>query len=156
MRRAGQGLPSLPRRLGPRRSPAKSKNQALAAEWIKDFTDTTSQTGLIAKGALPNATALLDQAAKVPGNEATALAAKNSWFVPNAPKWADVERATSCSRCCGHRDRQEDGRREAAKDADTADHHDAERLSIAGGPSRAGGTTGTASTDAWRALRRRR
>jgi N,N'-diacetylchitobiose transport system substrate-binding protein len=27
----------------------------------------------------------------VKGNEATALAAKNSWFVPMAPKWADVE-----------------------------------------------------------------
>lgn len=69
----------------------KSENQALAQEWIKYFTDTKSQEGLIAKGALPNATALLDKAAAVPGNEATAQAAKNSWFVPMAPKWADVE-----------------------------------------------------------------
>jgi N,N'-diacetylchitobiose transport system substrate-binding protein len=69
----------------------KSKEQALAAEWLKIFTDTKSQDGLIAKGALPNATALLDKAAAVKGNEATALAAKNSWFVPMAPKWADVE-----------------------------------------------------------------
>jgi N,N'-diacetylchitobiose transport system substrate-binding protein len=68
-----------------------SKNQALAAEWIKLFTDSTSQKGLIAKGALPNATALLDQAAAIPGNQATAQAAKNSWFVPMAPNWADVE-----------------------------------------------------------------
>ena len=68
-----------------------SKQKALAQEWVKYFTDTTSQTGLIAKGALPNATSLLDKAAAVPGNEATALAAKNSWFVPMAPKWADVE-----------------------------------------------------------------
>jgi N,N'-diacetylchitobiose transport system substrate-binding protein len=70
---------------------ARSQNQALAQEWIKIFTDTTSQQGLIAKGALPNATALLDQAASQPGNEATANAAKNSWFVPMAPKWAQVE-----------------------------------------------------------------
>ena len=68
-----------------------STNQALAQEWIKIFTDTKSQQGLIAKGALPNATALLDQAAAVKGNEATANAAKNSWFVPMAPNWADVE-----------------------------------------------------------------
>jgi N,N'-diacetylchitobiose transport system substrate-binding protein len=69
----------------------KSKNPALAQEWIKYFTDSTSMNGLIAKGALPNATSLLDKAAAVAGNEATALAAKNSWFVPMAPKWADVE-----------------------------------------------------------------
>lgn len=71
----------------------KSANKGLAAEWIKDFTATTSMQGMIAKGALPNATTLLDQAAQVKGNEATALAAKNSWFVPNAPTWADVEKA---------------------------------------------------------------
>jgi N,N'-diacetylchitobiose transport system substrate-binding protein len=72
---------------------AKSKNQALAAEWARIFTSTASQEKLLAKGALPNATALLDKAAQVKGNEATALAAKNSWFTPNAPKWADVEKA---------------------------------------------------------------
>ncbi len=71
----------------------KSKNSALAAEWIKDFTSTSSQQALLAKGALPNATNLLDDAAKVSGNEATAMAAKNSWFVPVAPTWADVEKA---------------------------------------------------------------
>jgi N,N'-diacetylchitobiose transport system substrate-binding protein len=71
-----------------------SKEKALAQEWVKTFTDTKAQEGLIAKGALPNATALLDKAAAVPGNEATAKAAKNSWFVPMAPKWADVESAS--------------------------------------------------------------
>jgi len=71
----------------------KSKNKDLAAEWIKDFTSTKSQQGLIAKAALPNATNLLDDAAKVAGNEATAQAAKSSWFTPNAPNWADVEKA---------------------------------------------------------------
>jgi N,N'-diacetylchitobiose transport system substrate-binding protein len=87
---AGQGLPSF---LGGSAIAVtgKSKEAALAQEWVKIFTDTKSQEGLIAKGALPNATALLDKAAAVKGNEATALAAKNSWFVPMAPKWADVE-----------------------------------------------------------------
>ena len=87
---AGQGLPSF---LGGSAIAVtgKSKEAALAQEWVKIFTDTKSQDGLIAKGALPNATALLDKAAAIKGNEATALAAKNSWFVPMAPKWADVE-----------------------------------------------------------------
>lgn len=87
---AGQGLPSF---LGGSAIAVsgKTKEKALAQEWIKFFTDTKSQEGLIAKGALPNATALLDKAAAVKGNEATALAAKSSWFVPMAPKWADVE-----------------------------------------------------------------
>ncbi|GIH14382.1 extracellular solute-binding protein [Rugosimonospora africana] len=70
----------------------KSKNQGLAAEWIKDFTSTSSQQALLAKGALPNATNLLDAAAAVAGNEASATAAKSSWFTPNAPTWADVEK----------------------------------------------------------------
>ena len=87
---AGTGLPSF---LGGSAIAVTgvSKEKALAQEWVKYFTDSTAQKGLIAKGALPNATALLDQAAAVPGNEATANAAKNSWFVPMAPKWADVE-----------------------------------------------------------------
>jgi N,N'-diacetylchitobiose transport system substrate-binding protein len=72
---------------------AKSQNKALAAEWIKDFTSTNIQQELIAKGVLPNATALLPQAAAQPGNEATANAAKNSWFTPLAANWADVESA---------------------------------------------------------------
>ena len=87
---AGKGLPTF---LGGSAIAVtgKSTQQKLAQEWVKYFTDTTSQEGLIAKGALPNATSLLDKAAAVKGNEATALAAKNSWFVPMAPKWADVE-----------------------------------------------------------------
>jgi N,N'-diacetylchitobiose transport system substrate-binding protein len=87
---AGQGMPTF---LGGSAIAVTgvSKEKALAQEWVKTFTDTKSQEGLIAKGALPNATALLDRAAAVPGNEATAAAAKNSWFVPMAPKWADVE-----------------------------------------------------------------
>jgi N,N'-diacetylchitobiose transport system substrate-binding protein len=87
---AGQGMPTF---LGGSDIAVTkvSKNQALATEWVKIFTDTQSQQGLIAKGALPNATALLDQAAAQPGNAATALAAKNSWFVPMAPNWANVE-----------------------------------------------------------------
>jgi N,N'-diacetylchitobiose transport system substrate-binding protein len=71
----------------------KSQNKDLAAQWIKIFTDTKSQEALIAKGALPNATNLLDKAAAIEGNAAAAEAAKQSWFVPMAPKWAEVESA---------------------------------------------------------------
>jgi N,N'-diacetylchitobiose transport system substrate-binding protein len=72
---------------------AKSQKQALAAEWIKDFTSTQIQGELIAKGALPNAKALLPQAAAVAGNAATATAAGSSWFTPLAGTWPDVESA---------------------------------------------------------------
>jgi N,N'-diacetylchitobiose transport system substrate-binding protein len=72
----------------------KSQNKALAAQWIKYFTDSTSMQGLIEKGVLPNSTALLDKAAAQKGSEAAAAAAKSSWFTPNADKWADVEKAT--------------------------------------------------------------
>ena len=87
----GQGHAVVPRRLGRRRHRQEPEPGA-AAEWTKIFTGTAQQEALLAKGALPNATALLDKAAQVKGNEATAQAPKNSWFTPNAEKWADVEK----------------------------------------------------------------
>ena len=39
--------------------PVTSSNKALAADWIKDFTSTSSEKGLQAKGNIPNATNLL-------------------------------------------------------------------------------------------------
>jgi N,N'-diacetylchitobiose transport system substrate-binding protein len=72
----------------------KSANKELAAQWIKAFTDSTSMAGLVKANALPNSTALLDKAATDnPSLAAAAGAAKSSWFVPNAEKWADVEKA---------------------------------------------------------------
>jgi N,N'-diacetylchitobiose transport system substrate-binding protein len=92
---AAVAMPSIPSFLGGSDVgvTAKAANPELAAQWIKIFTDTKSQEALIAKGALPNATNLLDKAAAVEGNAASAEAAKSSWFVPMAPKWADVESA---------------------------------------------------------------
>jgi N,N'-diacetylchitobiose transport system substrate-binding protein len=92
---AAVAMPEIPSFLGGSdiAVPVKSANKDLAAQWSKIFTDTKSQQALIAKGALPNATSLLAQAAAVKGNEASAAAAKSSWFVPMAPKWADVESA---------------------------------------------------------------
>jgi N,N'-diacetylchitobiose transport system substrate-binding protein len=59
-------------------------NKALAADWIKDFTDTASMKVLQAKGVVPNATNLL-------GNSITERAAANSWFVPQAKNWVSIE-----------------------------------------------------------------
>jgi N,N'-diacetylchitobiose transport system substrate-binding protein len=71
--------------------PAKAPNAGLGAEWIKYFTDNTSQTAL-AKFAIPNTTSLLSVYEKQSqANQSTGEAAKNTWFVPNTPTWANVE-----------------------------------------------------------------
>lgn len=71
--------------------PEKSSKQGLGAEWIKIFTDTTSQTAL-AKFAIPNTTSLLNvYEAQDEANKSTGEAAKDTWFVPNTPNWANVE-----------------------------------------------------------------
>jgi len=64
--------------------PAPSSNKSLAADWVKDFTDTTSEKALQAKGNIPNATNLL-------GTSINERAAARSWFVPTAKHWVDVE-----------------------------------------------------------------
>jgi N,N'-diacetylchitobiose transport system substrate-binding protein len=64
--------------------PVTSSNKALAADWIKDFTSTSSEKALQAKGNIPNATNLL-------GNSINEKAAARSWFVPTAKHWVDVE-----------------------------------------------------------------
>jgi N,N'-diacetylchitobiose transport system substrate-binding protein len=71
--------------------PEKAPNGALGAAWIKTFTDTTSQTAL-AKFAIPNTTSLLNvYEGQAQANKSTGEAAKNTWFVPNTPNWANVE-----------------------------------------------------------------
>jgi N,N'-diacetylchitobiose transport system substrate-binding protein len=64
--------------------PAPSSNKALAADWIKDFTSTSAEKSLQAKGNIPNATNLL-------GESTNERAAARSWFVPAAKHWVDVE-----------------------------------------------------------------
>ena len=64
--------------------PVTSKQTALAADWIKDFTSTSAEKSLQAKGNIPNATNLL-------GNSVNERAATQSWFVPQAKHWVDVE-----------------------------------------------------------------
>jgi N,N'-diacetylchitobiose transport system substrate-binding protein len=64
--------------------PATSSNKALGSDWIKDFTSTSSEKALQAKGNIPNATNLL-------GSSVNERAAQRSWFVPTAKHWVDVE-----------------------------------------------------------------
>jgi len=64
--------------------PITSSNKALATDWIKDFTSTSSEKTLQAKGNIPNATNLL-------GTTVNEKAAQRSWFVPTAKHWVDVE-----------------------------------------------------------------
>ncbi len=64
--------------------PVTSGNAALGSDWIKDFTNTTSERALQAKGNIPNATNLL-------GTSINERAAARSWFVPTAKHWVDVE-----------------------------------------------------------------
>jgi len=64
--------------------PVTSKQTSLAADWIKDFTSTSAERSLQAKGNIPNATNLL-------GNNVNERAAARSWFVPQAKHWVDVE-----------------------------------------------------------------
>jgi N,N'-diacetylchitobiose transport system substrate-binding protein len=64
--------------------PVTSSNKSLATDWMKDFTSTSGEKGLQAKGNIPNATNLL-------GNSVNERAASRSWFVPTAKHWVDVE-----------------------------------------------------------------
>ncbi len=64
--------------------PAQSSNKSEALAWIADFTSTTSEKALQAKGNIPNATNLLT-------NAVNDRAAARSWFVPQAAHWVDVE-----------------------------------------------------------------
>ncbi|HEY2328101.1 MAG TPA: extracellular solute-binding protein [Gaiellaceae bacterium] len=64
--------------------PVTSANTAMATAWIEDFTGTSAEKALQAKGNIPNATNLL-------GNSVNERAAARSWFVPQAKHWVDVE-----------------------------------------------------------------
>jgi N,N'-diacetylchitobiose transport system substrate-binding protein len=64
--------------------PGQTNSKAQATQWIADFTSTTNEKALEAKGNIPNATSLL-------GNSVNERAAARSWFVPQAKHWVDVE-----------------------------------------------------------------
>lgn len=74
--------------------PASSGNRALAIDWIRAFTATTSMRQLTsAAGVIPNTTSLVNINASKPALAPFARAATSSWFVPTAPNWVNVENA---------------------------------------------------------------
>ena len=73
--------------------PVTTKNQALAADWIKAFTSTASESEIAKAGNIANTTKLLSYNASNPKLAPFARAAKFSWFVPTSPNWANVENA---------------------------------------------------------------
>jgi N,N'-diacetylchitobiose transport system substrate-binding protein len=73
--------------------PVTSKQASLAADWIKAFTSTASETLIAKTGNIANTTKLLALNAANPKLAPFARAAKYSWFVPTSPNWANVENA---------------------------------------------------------------
>ena len=73
--------------------PASSKNQTLAEAWIADYTDSANEGIMAAAGDIPNATNLLGDVTGVK-NTTYAAGQKNPYFVPEAPKWVDVDGGT--------------------------------------------------------------
>jgi len=73
--------------------PVTTKNQSLAVDWIKAFTSTASEREIAKAGNIANTTTLLSFNASNPKLAPFARAAKNSWFVPTSPNWANVENA---------------------------------------------------------------
>ncbi|MFI0928441.1 extracellular solute-binding protein [Streptomyces sp. NPDC021012] len=73
--------------------PAKSRNQELAADWIRIFTDRESQRQLVAANTLPNNTVQLADVAAGGINGPAAQAAARGWVTPLAPGWTSVEKS---------------------------------------------------------------
>ena len=74
--------------------PITTRNRALALDWIKAYTSTTSMRAMAsAGGVIPNTTTLASINASKPQLAPFAEAAKRSWFVPTSPKWVNVESA---------------------------------------------------------------
>lgn len=73
--------------------PVTTKNQSLAADWIKAFTSTAAESEIAKAGNIANTTKLLAFNASNPKLAPFARAAKYSWFVPTSPNWVNVENA---------------------------------------------------------------
>jgi N,N'-diacetylchitobiose transport system substrate-binding protein len=58
--------------------------KSLAVDWLKAYTSTQSMTALRGIGNIPNTTSLL-------GTSVAEKAAQQSWFVPTAKNWVNVE-----------------------------------------------------------------
>ncbi|MFI8351026.1 extracellular solute-binding protein [Streptomyces sp. NPDC085596] len=100
--------------------PVKSRNQAVAAEWINAFTGPAGQKGLIAKGNLPNNKTDLATLKNDPATVVPATAAESNWFVPMAPGWGQVEKAQVLQTMLQQIGTGKKSVQDAAKEADAA------------------------------------
>jgi N,N'-diacetylchitobiose transport system substrate-binding protein len=73
--------------------PVTTKNQSLAADWVKAFTGSAAESEIVKGGQIANTTKLLSLSASNPQKAPFARAAKFSWFVPTSPNWVNVENA---------------------------------------------------------------
>src|SRR5437763_5263217 len=80
--------------------PAQSKDKQLAADWIKAFTSSNSETIIAKAGNIANTTTLVNVNKSNPALAPFAKAAKYSWFVPTAPNWVNVENANVLKNMC--------------------------------------------------------
>ena len=80
--------------------PYSSKNKSLAADWLKAFTGTASETIIAKAGNIPNTSTLLGVNKTNPQRAPFARAAKYNWFVPIAPNWVNVENANIIKTMC--------------------------------------------------------
>lgn len=68
---------------------AKGKHQAMAEEWIRDFTSTAREKEFLAGGFLANT---LDLTSSDPERAGYFVGLEDSWSVPAAKNWAQVEK----------------------------------------------------------------
>jgi N,N'-diacetylchitobiose transport system substrate-binding protein len=80
--------------------PAQSKNKQLAADWIKQFTNSSNERTIAKAGNIANTTTLVNVNKTNPQLAPFAKAAKYSWFVPTAPNWVNVENANVLKNMC--------------------------------------------------------
>jgi N,N'-diacetylchitobiose transport system substrate-binding protein len=73
--------------------PSASKNQTLAEDWIGDYTSSANEAIMAAAGDIPNASNLMSD---ISGTKNTQYASgqNNPFFVPEAPKWVNVDGGT--------------------------------------------------------------
>ena len=127
--------------------PATSKNVALAADWIKDFTSTDAEKALQAKGNIPNATNLL-------GTSVNERAAARSWFVPAAKHWVDVENGNILRNMLAQILTRQADRQAGCVVRERQHHLGAERLVSATGSRSPRGMAVAAETTKWSRRRR--
>jgi N,N'-diacetylchitobiose transport system substrate-binding protein len=97
----------------------KSDNQDGAYDYLKLLAGAKYQQKLVDEaGLIPNTNALLETAKSNPKVAAPAAAAENGWFVPNSPKWGDVEASNALTDLTVNIFTGKKSVADAAKDAD--------------------------------------